>query len=513
MSQPGAFDPAAPSSAEAGYAASVPTPGASGSLRTLTDAVAEPERIGAIDLARGIALLGIFLVNMQFFTEPFGVAVGIPSAPEGSSVLDILAYYFVMIFCAGKFYTLFSMLFGIGFIIQLDRAVRAGRRFVPAYLRRLAFLCLLGASHGLLLWYGDILFIYSWAGLLLFASVMIFKPGARGLLWAGCILVLVSVLMGIGVNFLFGGGAPQSEQASAVSATQPATREVEATTLPSIADVPSTAPAATQPEDELSSTRPATSPAMTREELAAIESPSERLFAGFRNNAVGPKFFADPFWLEAEEEAYREGPYYEAFMFRLMSFGLMITFTLIGGFGLHVLGMFFIGAGLYRAGFFNTSARGWYPRFILIGLLVGLPLVLVAVFGHRVVSRDFLAFMNALNMIGGPLMSLAYLSGAALLAASGALTPIERAIGRVGRMALTNYLSETIIATFIMYHWGLGWFGSVPPAGQMAIVVLVYCGLILTSAIWLRFFQFGPMEWIWRLVTYFRPQPLIRRSN
>ena len=78
-------------------------------------------------------------------------------------------------------------------------------------------------------------------------------------------------------------------------------------------------------------------------------------------------------------------------------------------------------------------------------------------------------------------------------------------------MALTNYLSETIIATFIMYYWGLGWFGSVPPAGQMAIAVLVYCGLILTSALWLRFFQFGPMEWIWRAVTYLHPQPMLRK--
>ena len=511
MSQPGAFDQPAPP-AEMEYTSTIP----------MAEAVAEPERIGAIDLARGIALLGIFLVNMQFFTEPFGVAIGIPQAPEGSGVLDVLAYYFVFIFCAGKFYTLFSMLFGIGFIIQLDRAMRAGRRFVPAYLRRLAFLCLLGAAHALLLWYGDILFIYSWAGLMLFAVVMIFKPGARALLWTGCILVIVSTLMGIGINFLMSGGIPDSDSTAAqvdgAAATQPATQPADSTAA--LADEEAavtqaaTEPAATDKDEAAATqpaTEPATAPALTREQVAAIESPSERLFAGFRYGVVGPKGPADPLWLKAEEDAYRDGPYYEALVFRLISFAIMITFTVISGFGLHVLGMFFIGAGLYRAGFFDPGARTWYPRFILVGLLIGLPIVLLAVFGHRMVGRDFLAFMGALNMIGGPLMSLAYLSAAALLAASGALAPLVRAIGRVGRMALTNYLSETLIATFIMYHWGLGWFGSVHPAGQMAIAVLVYCGLILTSAIWLRYFQFGPMEWIWRLVTYWRPQPLLRK--
>ncbi len=117
------------------------------------------------------------------------------------------------------------------------------------------------------------------------------------------------------------------------------------------------------------------------------------------------------------------------------------------------------------------------------------------------------------NMLGGPMMSLAYLGGAILIAASGVAAPAVAAVARVGRMALTNYLTETVVATFLMYHWGLGWFGSVLPAKQFLIVFVVYGGLLITSTIWLRFFQFGPMEWLWRTVTYLRPQPLVRRED
>ena len=303
-------------------------------------------------------------------------------------------------------------------------------------------------------------------------------------------MVLVSAAVGTALNLVFG-GPPPTENAQVDDAGTGT--EIPATS-------PSTAPA------EIPATNPSTAP-------AASDSPSGRLFAGFQEGTVrkGP---VDPIWMETETAAYRDGPWIESFIFRAMSFGMMILFTIITGFGLHVLGMFFIGAGLLRARVFSRDRLGLHRRLFLLGLLLGLPIVLAGVFLPKLVDNQRLyVLMGMTNMVGGPLMSLGYLSAATLIAASGMLKPVVAAVARVGRMALTNYLTETVVATFLMYHWGLGWFGSVSPAQQVLIVLCVYAALLVTSTIWLRFFLFGPMEWLWRTATYLRPQPLLRRTQ
>src|SRR5690606_13725835 len=117
---------------------------------------------------------------------------------------------------------------------------------------------------------------------------------------------------------------------------------------------------------------------------------------------------------------------------------------------------------------------------------------------------------GAMIMLGGPVVSLAYLSAITLLVRSGTARPLTAAVASVGRMALTCYLGTTLIATFVMYHWGLGLFGRMSPVQQVGIVVGIYLLLLGVANAWLRFFQFGPLEWLWRLVTYLKPQPLLR---
>jgi uncharacterized protein len=80
-------------------------------------------------------------------------------------------------------------------------------------------------------------------------------------------------------------------------------------------------------------------------------------------------------------------------------------------------------------------------------------------------------------------------------------------------MALSNYLLETVVATALMYWWGLGWFGEVSRPRQLALALIIYLGLVVLSAIWLRVFRMGPMEWLWRSITYWRPQPLVRSAT
>ena len=112
------------------------------------------ERVQVIDMLRGFALLGILLVNMQFFNTPSYL---LSTEARQLAPVDRVATWLINFFAEGKFYTMFSFLFGFGFAVQLVRAEARGVRFVPVYLRRLFVLLLIGIVHGLLLWYGDIL--------------------------------------------------------------------------------------------------------------------------------------------------------------------------------------------------------------------------------------------------------------------------------------------------------------------------------------------------------------------
>jgi uncharacterized protein len=90
----------------------------------------------------------------------------------------------------------------------------------------------------------------------------------------------------------------------------------------------------------------------------------------------------------------------------------------------------------------------------------------------------------------------------------GGLPRLQHAFSAVGRTALTNYLLQTLIATTIFYGHGLGWFGSVERTAQLAIVFAIWALQLVVSPIWLRYFRFGPAEWAWRSLTYWRRQPL-----
>ncbi|MEO7336743.1 MAG: DUF418 domain-containing protein, partial [Caldimonas sp.] len=135
-------------------------------IATLTEPAAPPpeapfapldkgQRIEALDVVRGFALLGIFLMNIEWFNRP--IAAFNEGIPHGLSGANWLASWFVAYFVAGKFWTIFSLLFGMGFAVMLVRAERAGRPFVQVYLRHILALAVFGALHFIYLWEGDIL--------------------------------------------------------------------------------------------------------------------------------------------------------------------------------------------------------------------------------------------------------------------------------------------------------------------------------------------------------------------
>jgi uncharacterized protein len=113
--------------------------------------------------------------------------------------------------------------------------------------------------------------------------------------------------------------------------------------------------------------------------------------------------------------------------------------------------------------------------------------------------------------IGAPLLSLAYLAAICLLALRPAWGRRLQVLAPVGQMALTNYLLESIICTLIFYGYGLGLFGRVGAAWGIVLTVVIYLALIPISHWWMKRFRYGPAEWLWRSLTYWKLQPM-RRS-
>ncbi len=125
-------------------------------MQTRLNPIGQSERIGLIDALRGLAIFGILMVNMPLMFQPMSQMM--LGASENASVLQIISESFIKFFFEGKFYVLFSFLFGYGFWIFLSKPTTDGQSIVPVYRRRVFFLLLFGIGHITLLWAGDILF-------------------------------------------------------------------------------------------------------------------------------------------------------------------------------------------------------------------------------------------------------------------------------------------------------------------------------------------------------------------
>lgn len=483
--------------------------------------VGDSSRILALDVARGIALFGIFAVNIDSFGQPIGDFLN-PIIDAKAPVLDQAAALFRQVFCEGRFFPLFSLLFGIGLVLQRGRITATGRDFWPLYSRRLILLAAIGLTHALFLWYGDILFVYACCGFILMA-----------LAWASRrVLLLIAALLLAGVTLLTGTlgilmavlpedafRPPSSTPSAIVSPESPGgpSSEAPAEPAPIEASAPTEAPApteATPPVEaaaapESPADLPAVSPAP--DTASPPQTPVRRLIRGFMTGEAHSPDSA--VWKEAELEAFGKGPFWQAFGVRAISWVSMIIFSLFG-YGWDVLAMFFLGAALVKYDFFSRDNIRWPRRFFYAAALVGLPLsILLATAQWFIPHKAAIALRTLFIFPLGAIMALGYLSAVVLLVHAGIARRAAGLLANAGRMALTVYLGETVVATFIMYWWGLGYFGQTSASERFGIVVVVYLGLLLFANVWLCFFRFGPMEWLWRSLTYLKPQPLLRRPR
>lgn len=381
------------------------------SLSPLPDAPTQPNaRLITLDILRGIALLGIFTVNMLFFSGPYGYFGMTAAQNAGERWLEVV----IRVLAQGASYSLFSFLFGLGLALQLRRGAVA----LPRFRRRLLVLLGIGIVHAIFIWYGDILISYAVGGfvLTLFAAQRswVLVLGALGFFTLSSLTYLTPLDLGLAPNASW-------------------------LTLSSFNEVMSSG--------------------------SYLELVRYQAQMAWREILNLPDFLPTVLWL------------------------------------------FLLGLLAGQRGLFNKPHR----RIWLTILLVALPVALV--------FKGFVAYWlmtdtySPLNVgysfgIGGPALMFVYLSLMNLLLGREVWQRRLAPFSFTGRMALTNYLMQSVVCTLIFNAYGLGYFGELGLSVTLPLVFVIYALQLLFSRLWLARFRFGPAEWLWRSLTYGSWQPL-----
>ena len=387
------------------------------------------ERYVILDALRGFALIGIILANYPEFSlytfQPDEVAAAMPTAGIDRAV-KFLQYVFV----DGKFYTLFSLLFGIGFSIIISHAQAKGVAGFRLFYRRMAVLMLIGFVHLMLIWSGDILMLYALMGM----ALPLFRHASdRSLLrWAAFFLLLPVV-----VDTFCG--------LSGVSLSAPAVR--------------------------------------AQWHYCRMYGITEENFG---------------YWLRDA------GTYKEVFQFLVQGALVRVQEFVDGNRYFKVMGLFIIGFYIGRRKLYADLAahRQLLHRVSHTGFAIGLPLSVVyaysAVNGHPFgLTGHSLLYLVSVYPLG-----FAYMAGLCLLFLKSNDGALWRWLAAPGRMALTNYIGQSVIGMLLFYGTGFALGASVSLSTTEAIALCVFLFQMLFSRLWLACCQFGPLEWIWRMLNY-----------
>jgi uncharacterized protein len=399
--------------------------------------VSAQERIHTVDLLRGWALLGILAVNMEFFAWPLSYMF----FPQSwANPWDAFVENAIKIFAQGKFYTLFSTLFGWGFSVYLLKGERAGKSTLFTYARRLTVLLVIGAIHAYLIWMGDILLMYAGIGFFLF---LFRKAKPRTLLvWAMLLLMLPPTMM------LSGALAKATNEKAAVE----------------------------------------------------IQKDTQRNEAFFKELTEGAF------------RAYPNGTFAEVTRQRAREYNSIFGFLVF--FGPTVLAMFIMGLYAGRKGYLHDAAAHlpFFRRLMWTGFAVG---VAGSIFSEWAIHRTNMlgpSFLGAAvsfsDAFSDPGLGYAFASALILLSQRAGVAARLHPVAAAGRMALTNYLMQSLICTFIFYSHGLGMYGKIGPGWFPLFIVAIYGIELAWSPWWLSRFHFGPAEWLWRTLTYGKAQPM-----
>ena len=427
--------------------------------------VATSERIQTIDVVRGVALLGILLMNIQGVGIDGSVFDTILRGQHNTA--DFRTQQVISVFFSGTMRGLFSMLFGAGMILftMNKKETPGGVTLAELYYRRLLVLVMFGVINAYVLLWDDILYYYGLAGMLLYP----FRKTA--VKW---LLLLAIICIGIGIL-----------------------------------------------KDQLRYNE-------TREKRAAYVEVVKAEKAG--KTLTTEQQQAKTVWLQIEDNRKPDPERSDRNIGKMHSgYGTIFTYFIPGNSDDEAwstyhgiwgnLYMMFLGMALLGIGFFsNKLPTSTYAMGLMIGYGIGIPISWI-MFNARISELlNFGASIDSYRVNYWVLyefrrvfLCLGHASLIMLVFKSRIIPWLMKALANVGQMAFTNYLMQSIICTLFFYGYGLGYYNQLKYHQLYFVVAAVWVFQIIFSAIWLRYYRFGPFEWLWRSLTYWKKQPMMKK--
>jgi uncharacterized protein len=404
--------------------------------------------------------MGILVMNVYAFAMPLAAYYN-PLIMGGTDVLNMGTWFFTHLLFDQKFMTIFSMLYGAGVVMMMNRAEARDVPFTSVFYRRSAWLIVFGLLHGYFIWFGDILFHYALMGMIVF---LFRKASPRMLITIACIMLPVTLLINFGSSFYM-----EELQADVAAIEQ-----------------------------------------MQSDGATPDEEQQQKLEAWLEVRAVFAPTAED---IAAEVTAYK-GTYVEALAQRapfvaFMQLNLTLVFVVWRVGGLMLLGMALMKLGVLSG---QRSMR-FYRKMTVIGYGVGLPLAILSAVildAHQFDPLYVARYGGIPNYFGSILVAFGHIGAVQLVVKSGAFQAAVHRLAAVGRMALSNYLTHSLVMTSLFYGYGLGLYAEVPRIWQQGFVAALIGLQLALSPWWLKHFRFGPAEWLWRSLTYGQRQPMRR---
>jgi len=412
--------------------------------QTISGPVIQTDRISSIDVLRGVALLGILVMNIQAFSIPMS-AYSNPTAYGDLTGLNAVVWYISHLFFDQKMMSVFSMLFGAGVFLMTSRAEARLGKTAGLHYRRMGFLLLFGMIHAYLLWYGDILVYYALCGMVIY---LIRKVHPWLLLIIAFILICVPSVFMLGFGVLFEFANQGTIQIG-----------------PGVID------------EQIEAWKPGAE--AINEEVTAMQSG----------------------WLTQIKYSAPIVAMFQTFFFLFFIFW-------------KVTGLMLIGIALFKYGIFSAAkSTKFYLTMLIVSWAIGIPLIATEI--HLQYANEWawptsMFLIPQINYWGSIPMALGWVALVMLFYKSGCGTLIRHALACVGQTAFTNYIFHTVVCTIIFYGRGFGLFGEIERTGQALIVIAIWIVQLILSPIWLRSYRYGPLEWLWRSLTYGKRQPLKR---
>lgn len=419
--------------------------------------IAANERFYSMDMLRGVAILGILVMNIYAFAMPFP-AYNNPLIMGGTDSLNLGTWFFTHVIFDQKFLAIFSMLYGAGMIMMLDRAVARGAKAGGLFYRRSFWLLLFGMLHGYFIWFGDILFGYAVSGMIVF---LFRNRKPKTLIISGVVFLLIGSLLTLMTSVYMG-----KAQSAAVQVEQMLAEEQE---------VPA--------------------------QLLELKEQWDL------NSA-----FMDP----GEDEISKDVQIYKGSYADILEFRIPYVMMMqLSGTFFFILwragGLMLIGMGLMRLGIINGKRETpFYRKMMLYGYGIGLPMMFYSgydMYQHEFDGLYYFGWGMMPNYWGSVLIALGHVGLVNYLYKTNGLQRLLTRFAHVGRMAFTNYLMQSIVLTTVFYGYGLNLYAEVPRFAQMGFVLALIIIQLLYSKWWLERYRFGPAEWLWRSLTYWKRQP------